>query len=162
MPCQSRRNTRLIAIAVIGTCAAALVGCHGPGGPGWSADRHTFISTTWEPKTITVTDTRTGGEIWAVDVPVGQQLVVGFSRGTGPNQEYPDEVVWALMPAGQRTGTRDNRAPAPGSTDRRMEMVLRPGPERVGDPLPGNPFDRGHETVTPGHQGESLRGISGN
>jgi len=147
------------AIAAIALAAAALTGCHMEGGPGWSADRYTYVSTEWQPKTVTITDTRTGAEIWAVDVPVGQQLVVGFSRGTGPNSEFPDEVVWSLMPARQSSGTQDSRQPVPAAGVRRLEMKLRPGPERVGDELPGNPFDRGRDAPVDGST--NRRGASG-
>lgn len=155
----SCRRPARAGLAAIVLAAATLTGCHMEGGPGWSADRYTYVSTQWQPKTVTLTDTRTGAEIWAVDIPVGQQLVVGFSRGTGPNSEFPDEIVWSVMPAKQRTGTQDSRQPVPASGVRRLEMKLRPGPERVGDELPGNPFDRGRDATVGGST--NRRGASG-
>lgn len=105
----------------------------------YSADRFTYVSTSWEPKTVSLVDTRTGQTIWSVDVPVGQQLVVGFSRGTGPNEFNSDEIVWGLMPAGKKGGTRDNRMPCPPSSVRRIDMAFRPAPELPGDMATGAP-----------------------
>lgn len=133
---------------VIGTAAAVgagsalvgmgmLAGCHSPGGPGYSADRYTFESHEWQPYTVTLLDTRTGETVWSVDVPVGQQLVLGFRKGTGPNEFKPDMMEWELMPAGRRFGTRNNQMPVPPAQARRIEPSLRPTPEQPGSPMPG-------------------------
>lgn len=134
-----RRTT--IATLTLALTTLALGGCHYEGGPRYSADRYTYVSRTWSPKTVSLVDTRTGETTWSVDVPVGEQLVVGFSKGTGPNELRPDEIVWGLMPGGQRFGTRDNRQPCPPRHARRLDMTLRPAPEMAGDTLPGTPFD---------------------
>lgn len=115
-------------------------GCHREGPyPGVSMDQFTYVSRTWEPKTITVMDTRTNEPVWTVDIPVGQQLVVGFSTGTGPNEYVPDEIVWGLMPAGRMSGPRKNRMPCPPSYARRLDMAIRPTPEPVWSDVPGAP-----------------------
>lgn len=150
----------LAGLALLGVAGMSLTGCIREGGPGWSGAPVAYVSTEHQPKTLTLTDTRTGAELWAVDIPVGQQLVMNFSRGTGPNAEYPDEIVWSMMEAGRRFGSQDNRQPVPASTSRRLELTLRAGPERVGDQLTGNPFDPGYDTPVEG--GPMLRGTSGN
>ena len=134
------RRPHLTACASLTLAGLMLGACHLEGGPRYSADRYTYVSREWQPKTVTLIDTRTGETTWSVDVPVGQQLVVGFSQGTGPNELRPDEIVWGLMPAGRRFGSRDNRQPCPPSSARRLDMVLRPAPEMPGDTLPGTPF----------------------
>jgi len=132
MPSKTR-SIRMTAGALIGAAMiGALGGCYYPGGPFWSADRFTYESTEWQPWTITVTDTRTGEPFWSVDVPVGQQLVVGFSEGTGPNEFKPDEIVWEIMPRGRRYGSLNNRMPCPPANARLLEPELRPTPEPVG------------------------------
>lgn len=125
----------IIAAATLSLMAA----CHSPGGPRWSADRFTFVSTSWQPKTVSLIDTRSGQTVWSVDVPVGQQISVGFSRGTGPNEYNSDEIVWGIMPAGQRMGSRPNRMPCPPRDVRRLDMTLRAAPELPGDMATGAP-----------------------
>jgi hypothetical protein len=118
-------------------------GCHREGPwPGASLDQYTYVSRSWEPKTITLIDTRTGEPTWSVDIPVGQQLVMGFSEGTGPNEYKPDEVVWELMAAGKKFGTRNNRLACPPSYARRIDMAIRSTPESVWSDVPGSPFYR--------------------
>jgi hypothetical protein len=159
---QRRASARhgIAALAALSAAALATPGCIREGGPGWSGAPVAYVSTEHQPKTLTLTDTRTGAELWAVDIPVGKQLVVNFSRGTGPNAEYPDEIVWSIMEAGRRFGSQDHRLPVPAASSRRLEMTLRPGPERVGDPMAGNPFDPGYDTPVGGPSPQ--RGVSGN
>ncbi|GAB4548711.1 MAG: hypothetical protein Tsb0013_09460 [Phycisphaerales bacterium] len=134
------RRTLLLLGCSLSALTLPLGGCHLEGGPRYSADRYTYVSRAWTPKTVSLIDTRTGETTWSVDVPVGQQLVVGFSQGTGPNELRPDEIVWGLMPAGRRFGSRDNRQPCPPADARRLDMALRPAPEMPGETLPGTPF----------------------
>ena len=137
------RVLRRSALLAAGAAAIAAVGlggsgCHREGPyPGVSVDEFTYISRTWEPKTITVVDTRTNESMWSVDIPVGQQLVVGFSTGTGPNEYTPDEIVWGMFPAGKRFGARPNRMPCPPSYARRVDMKIRAVPEPVWSDVPG-------------------------
>jgi hypothetical protein len=142
------RPTRagLLACLAMSVAVPLLGGCHGESGSFWSDDRYTFVSRSWQPKTVTLIDTRTGEATWSVDVPVDQQVVVGFSKGTGPNDYKPDEIVWEIMPADRKAGTRDSRMPCPGPSARRLEMTLRPAPEMPGTPLPGSSFDADRQT----------------
>lgn len=124
--------------------AALLGGCNGGTEGGWlsSYDNYTYISTSWHPKTITLYDTRTGESLWSVDVPVGKQLNVGFRKGTGPNENKPDEMVWEVKLAGRVFGSRDNRVPCPPPEARRLDMTLRAAPELPNAELPGSPFTK--------------------
>lgn len=135
-------RTRRMTICVLTLSAAgALVGgCQTEGGAIWSDDRYVYVSRAWEPKTVTLTDTRTGEAIWTVDVPIGQQVIVGFSKGTGPNEYKPDEIVWEVMTAGRKSAARDNRMPCPPRDSRRLDMAIRPSPEMPGTAMPGTPF----------------------
>ncbi len=123
------RNTLAVLAGTVAVCAVS--GCYYPGGPRYSADRFTYESHAWQPWTVKLLDTRTGEVVWSVDVPVGKQLVVGFNRGTGPNEFKPDEIVWGIMEKGKRFGTRDNRQPCPPHESRRLDSSLRPTPELI-------------------------------
>lgn len=125
----TRSALRTAALISALTGAALTLGCLGEGGPGYSADRFTYISNEWRPWTVSLIDTRTGETIWTVDVPVGQQLAVGFRPGTGPNEIRPDLMEWGLMPAGRRGGSLPNVVPVPDRFSRRLETTLRPAPE---------------------------------
>ncbi|HBS28089.1 MAG TPA: hypothetical protein DEB06_01250 [Phycisphaerales bacterium] len=108
---------------------APIAGCYGPGGSFYSDDRYTYVSKEWQPWTVSLVDTRTGETLWTVDVPVGQQLVVSFREGTGPNRNKPDLMSWDLMEAEKYTGALRNIVPVPPSHARRLEPTLRPVPE---------------------------------
>jgi hypothetical protein len=125
---------RALVCGLAGLTLTAGAGCFYEGGPRYSADRFTYVSRAWAPKTVTLQDTRTGETLWTVEVPVGQQLVVGFKEGSGPNEYKPDEMVWALMDAGRRGGQLENRVAAPPRDVRRLDVSLRPAPENP--PLP--------------------------
>jgi hypothetical protein len=133
--------------------AAGLAGCQNEGGGYASLDRYVYVSRAWEPKTITLIDTRTGESLWSVDIPVGRELYLGFSKGTGPNEYKPDEVIWEMRENGKRFGSSDNRMPCPPRDARRVDMTLRSKPEMPGTPVPGNPFRSSSEptTTSPGY-----------
>ena len=115
-------------VALVGA-GLGLGGCYMEGGPRFSADRFTYESRPWSPKTVSVVDTRTEETVWSVDVPVGQQLVISFDRGRGPNENKPDLMAWAVMEAGRVSGRLVNQMAAPPADARRVEMELRPVPE---------------------------------
>lgn len=125
----TRRAAILIGIAA-GACCMALSGCHTPGGPGYSADQFTYVSTEWQPYTISLIDTTTGETVWTVDVPVGKQLFMSFRKGSGPNSYRPDMMSWQIELAGRLIGTPRNQIPVPGPATRRVDVALRPVPER--------------------------------
>src|SRR5688572_18835336 len=111
--------------------AALLPGCYVPGGDGFSTDTHTYVSTPWQPYTVTLKDTRTGKDFWSIDVPVGKQLVVQFKKDEGiPNSPTPDLMRWEIMESGEMFGDLDNSIPVPPSDgSRRLDPTLRPAPE---------------------------------
>jgi hypothetical protein len=110
--------------------AASLAGCYSPGGSGFSTDTHTYVSTSWQPTTVALRDTRTGQDIWSVDIPVGKQLVVHFRKNEAmKNTPTPEIMEWEIMDAGEMFGELDNSIPVPGGTDKRLDPKLRPAPE---------------------------------
>ncbi len=137
-----RHDARRLLPALALTALTALAGLpgacgRGEGGPFFSNDKHTYVSTSWRPWTISLIDTRTGEPVWSVDVPVGKQVTVQFREGSGPNQFKPDMMDWEIREAGRR-GVLRNQIPVPPSHVRRLEPTIRPAPEAPGAlELPG-------------------------
>jgi hypothetical protein len=132
-----RLRTRLAALPptlAIVLASAGLGGCNWESGTGFSLDRYIYRSTSWRPQTVTVVDTRTGERIWALDVPVGQQAVVGFykNRHQATNPTMPDELYWGLMPADEMIKGQDSRMPCPPASARRVDVTLRATTEMPG------------------------------
>lgn len=107
----------------------SLGGCWTEGGRGYSNDSYTYISREWEPKTISVIDTRTGQAVWSYDVPVGRQLIMEFFRGGSGDPALPDTLRWGDREAGTLFGLPENTVSVPTASVRRVDMKLRPVPE---------------------------------
>jgi hypothetical protein len=134
---------RALAILALGAASLSSAGCSYEGGSLSSMDQFLYVSREWEPKTVTLIDTRTGESLWSVDVPVGKQLSVGFRKGAGPNPFKPDMMDWGMSEHGRTSVARPNQMPVPAAGSRRLEFSLRPTPEMPGSALPGSPFDAG-------------------
>ena len=112
------------------------------GGSGASIDEFTYVSSAHAPKTITVVDTRTDEVVFAVDIPVGQQLVVNFDDKKADREKYMSGTMrWGVMKAGTRFGNKRNQVEVPPARSRRIDMVIRDGPEVSTPPMV--------ETMTP-------------
>lgn len=131
-------TTRLLrSLALAGVVFAASCGPTSPyrpfydeGGSGASIDEFTYVSTSQQPKTITIVDTRTQETVFAMDIPVGQQLVINFDDKSANSDKYMSGTMrWAVMPAGDRYGSKRNRLDVPPPGSRRVDMTLRDGPE---------------------------------
>lgn len=125
---------RLVNAVLVLAAAFSLLGCtagYHPHGQGRSNDTFTYISTSHEPKTITLVDTRSGEKLWTCEIPVGQQLVVRFLDDERAESRGWDTMKWRLMPAWTAWGTLDNAMSVPPNTARRIDMTLRKGPEFV-------------------------------
>lgn len=105
------------------------------GGSGASIDEFTYVSYPHTPKTITIVDTRTEEVVFAMDIPVGQQLVINFDDPERRAGEFMSgEMKWGLMSAGSRFGGLRNRINVPPASARRIDMVIRPSPEVAVEP----------------------------
>ncbi|MCC6320909.1 MAG: hypothetical protein IT438_05660 [Phycisphaerales bacterium] len=124
------RFRRLCAFGVLGAGVLAASGCYSEGGLGWSEDQYCYVSRPYQPWTVILKDTRTGQELWSVEVPVGKQLVIHFLPGTGvPGSATPDTMEWGIMEEGVEGGQLANTLPAPPWNSRRLDPILRPVPE---------------------------------
>ena len=124
-------TTRRLALALL-ALPVAFAGCaHSEGGNMKSDDQFTYVSTSYQPKTLVLLDTRDGEELWSVDVPVGQKLVVQFLKDKARNAtpENPDLMKWEVGPASQSRLSLRNAIPVPGADARRLDLSLREVPE---------------------------------
>lgn len=122
-------RTFLVLGSAVLACAG-LGGCYSEEGAGISLDEHTYISTSWQPKTVYLQDTRTREVIWSVDVPVGKQLVVKIRKDLGTKDGMtPDLMVWDIMEPGKSFGVLNNSVPVPGGDNKQLSWKLRPAPE---------------------------------
>lgn len=138
------RYRRICAIPSLAAAILAPSGCYSEGGLGWSEDQYCYVSRPHQPWTVTLKDTRTGQEVWSVEVPVGKQLVVHFLPGTGvPGGYMPDTMEWALMDEGVTSDRLANSLPVPPANARRLDPTLRPTPEFPPDMKAGRPAGTG-------------------
>lgn len=135
------RLARALLAATIGASASFLGGCYSPGGSGYTNDVFTYTSTSWQPWTVSLIDTRTGESLWSVDVPVGKRLILSFRDGSGPNRYKPDMMRWGILEGNRSVGNFQSQLPVPPATARRLEPTLRAVPELPSSPMPGSPYE---------------------
>jgi hypothetical protein len=118
--------TRVLLLGLLAT-VTTIGGCgYTPGGPGYSRDAHTYVSTTHEPKSITLLDTRTGETLWRYEIPVDRKLTVRFyKQRNAENAAMPDEMRWEEWGLDRSYGSLENKLPVPPAGYRRMEMTIR-------------------------------------
>lgn len=127
------RNRLIVLLGALAVSAMFLGGCRSPYYPGGffrSTNTFTYVSEAHSPKTITLLDTRTGEEIWSVDLPVGHQLTISFREGRGDDPVYlPDLMQYRIFAERSRFGRLDSQISVPDENTRRVVMTLRPSPE---------------------------------
>ncbi len=152
------RSNALLAVLLTAAFVGAGIGCgvayrpyFDPGGSGAAIDEYTYVSEPYTPQTITVVDTRTGEAVFAMDVPVGQQLVINFDDKRIQSEEWMSGVMrWRLMPAGHMYGRLTNRISVPPPSSRRVDVTLRAYPEFPpgGKPTPAEARPSGPASTT--------------
>jgi len=125
----SRFAFRTIAPAALSVVLVSLAGCatQSERGVRASVDQHVYVSYPWEPKTVSLIDTRTDEVIWTFEVPVGEKLVIKFEnhrrRLSGQTMTWgsgdPDEGKIKLV----------NEMPVPSYQVRKLSWTIRPVPE---------------------------------
>jgi hypothetical protein len=109
----------------------------------------TWDSTAALPKTVVIVDTRTGENVFEINIPMGQQLSVQFFEHKDPQEhpEAPDIMKYTLHPLGRWVGHLDQSVLVPHAWNRRVDVFLQsqeaytaPDPARkvvpFGVPLP--------------------------
>lgn len=67
---------------------------------GCSQDRHVYRSTSYAPKSVSIVSIETGNTLWTKNIPIGEQLLLDFSRNGKGGEEYSspntpaDKVIW--------------------------------------------------------------------
>lgn len=107
-----------------------------------SADRRVYVSTAFQPKTITLVDAITNQDLWSLEIPVGYQLELDLDReGESELRKISrlpaTRFSWTLKDL--RGNTHDGGQVELPGTDIRIEMTLRPAPEYPNErATPGN------------------------
>lgn len=119
--------------------AAALVtltGCYSIGGVPASRDKFEYESTSLQPATVTIVDTRSGESVWSMDVPVGQKLAIRFYDDREPDDASPTRTAmmrWQVVEIGEGAGSLNNEYAVPIASARKIHYELREGPEYATD-----------------------------
>ena len=127
--------SRLLAVPAL-AMAMCLASCttYTPAGDGISHDAMTYPSTSLNPATLQLKDTRTGEVLWTYEVPPDRELVIRFYPGRNSvNPEMPDEMRWEEWEKDQRHGSLENKMPVPAKEYRRVDVTYRkaePAPTR--------------------------------
>lgn len=133
--------SRLSLIAFTLLAALCTVGC--------TANRYTFESSAFSPKTVEVVDQLAQETLWAMDVPVGQKLILDFDSeregGVFTHDPTPPQTMsWELQPASRHTlfsqhyigGTIDQgKVQLPGNPVV-TRVTLRPVNRNLQEPMP--------------------------
>ena len=102
-----------------------------PGGNMYSDDSYTYISTPYEPLTVTLYDNRDNEPIWTVDVPIGSKVSLRFRKNKVKEgtTRRPDIMEWVIYDQKRRTARYENTMAVPSPESRMMRVSLRKGPE---------------------------------
>ena len=98
-----------------------------PGGAQRSNDEYTYVSTPWEPLTVTLFDRREDMPLWTVDVPVGSKVSIRFyaNRETSGTATRPDIMRWEIFDEDRNRARLSNAMAVPGAESRLLQVSLR-------------------------------------
>jgi hypothetical protein len=127
-------RTRLMPAALAASVALCAGGCSlmemRPSGKMRSLDEFTYVSTPYQPITITLIDTRDNQEFWSTDVPIGKKLTIRFYKNKGEGSAYaPDIMRWSIYDQKTHSTRLRNQITVPPADSRRIDYTLREGPE---------------------------------
>lgn len=147
MPTHARRRTMLTLALIGGTLGTTLLSActNKPGGNLRSDDSFTYISTPFEPLTVTLYDHRDNEPLWTVDVPVGQKVTIRFyeNKAKEGTTRRPDIMQWAIYDKEKRRVDLTSKMAVPDAESRMLKVSVRdgidfpaedPGPVEFDDP----------------------------
>ena len=126
----ARPIARPIVLSALALTLVALSGCtwlQRERGSQQSDDQHVYVSRPWEPKTVSLIDTRDNEVIWSYEVPVGEKLVLRFEDHD--KVEPGETMLWGAGDPNKGKIKLVNEIPVPASSSRKLSWVLRPVPE---------------------------------
>lgn len=131
--------TTVLASCALMTVLSTMSGCFmasqafskSPGGNMRSDDSYTYVSTAYEPLTVTLYDNRDDEPLWTVDVPIGSKVSLKFLKNKAKEgtTRRPDIMQWVIFDQERRTARYENTMAVPSAESRMMRVSLRTGPE---------------------------------
>jgi hypothetical protein len=132
----------MLALALAST--VLLTGCrNSPGGDGMSNDTYTYISTPYEPITVTLYDQRDREPLWTVEVPIGQKVTLRFldNRAKEGTTRRPDIMQWEIYDETKRRANLSNTMAVPPASSRLLKVSIRDGIEYPDEKLAPVEYD---------------------
>jgi hypothetical protein len=134
-PINAFAKTCMIA-AVLGS-SMMMTGClkplvtNSPGGQMRQMDSFTYISTPFEPLSVTLYDNRDKEPLWTVDVPVGKKVTIRFLKNQSEDStaRRPDIMQWEIYDEKNRRANLTSTMAVPPANSRLLKVSLRDGPE---------------------------------
>lgn len=123
--------SRVCATALLGSLVlgggCALAPGFKPGGAQRSNDEYTYMSTPWEPLTVTLFDRRVQTPLWTVDVPVGSKVAIRFyaNKEDSGTALLPDMMRWEIFDAEKDRARLTSAMAVPGADSRLLKVSLR-------------------------------------
>jgi hypothetical protein len=140
----------LLSTLMLGGCLSQLVSNEPGGNMRSNTDSFTYISTPFEPLTVTLYDYRDNEPLWTADVPIGQKVTIRFMKNKskeGTNRR-PDIMQWAIYDQTKRRTNLDNTMAVPAADSRMLRVSIRDGIEYPAeDPAPVEFDDPSREWV---------------
>ncbi len=100
----------------------------------------TYQSTVEFPKTVTIIDTRSGEQIFVMEIPVGKKLVIDFIEDEGDNSVLtPDLMQWEVFPHDVSYGPLSSSITVPNRWSRRLDVTVRESSEYA-NPMSDRPL----------------------
>ena len=90
----------------------------------------TYQSTAEVPKTVILLATRSGEQLFVMEIPVGKKLVIDFLKDSGDNEVLtPDLMMWEVFPSDVSYGPLSNSMTVPNGWSRRLDVTFRESSE---------------------------------
>lgn len=124
--------------SVLALCGCMFAGLK-PGGAQRSVDEFTYVSTPWEPLTVTLYDRRDDTPLWTVDVPIGSKVSVRFyaDKETSGSVRMPDIMRWEIFDQDKSYRRLANAMAVPDANSRLLRVSLRDDVPSYPDEEPG-------------------------
>ena len=115
---------RSITLLAMGVFFSTICGCFNPNGG--TTGYFAYISTPISPKTIVISELRTGQPIFVKEIPVGKQLNFRWISDGGTDPLYsPALLEWTITDAGNNASLLDNQMSCPAEETCKITVEIR-------------------------------------